>query len=348
MRSVIVTLMEEESVVAATPGICPICGCAEFEPLFQVPFPKHTSFEGKGFPLDFKLDVSAWRIVRCLGCSVRYPNPCPSKESITRYYADQQEPSDWEMVNYVEIPEKGRKAWAKFARNITLLNGRPGSMLEIGCAAGWVLHAAREQGWDAHGIEASPKFQKYAASTLKLPVQLGTIEEVNFGDKKFDVIVNTDVIEHLYDPVADLRRLRKIIKPDGYLVMATCDIGSTCAAFWGLDWRQIVISHTFYWTKKSMTVALNRAGFRVERFSEPRYWHPVWYKELIQRAREIIKLIARFALIKTYVPLGNRFSLVRKLVKILSGGKLDHQGMLYRIGDQPVLGDVMLVVARPV
>ena len=174
------------------------------------------------------------------------------------------------------------------------------------------------------------------------------LEDVEFEEKKFDLIVNTDVIEHLFDPVADLQRMRKIIKPDGYLVMATCDIGSACASYWGLDWRQLVISHTFYWTKHSMTVALERAGFRVERFSEPRYWHPVWWKELLLRIREIFKLIARYLLLKTYVPRANRNGWVQKLVKVFSLGKLDHPGMLYRIGDQPVLGDVMLVVARPI
>jgi len=342
-------MASEDKTVAATSGdVCPICGSGDFEPLFQVPFPLHTSFDGKGFPLDFKLDVPSWRIVRCHGCTVCYPNPCPTKESINRYYADQQDPNDWEMENYVNIPQKGKDAWADFVRNLTILNGKPGSLLEIGCAAGWVLHAAREQGWDAHGIEASPKFQKHAAGVLGLPVQLGTLETVDYGEKRFDVVMNTDVIEHLYDPVADLQRIRKIMKPGGYLVMATCDIGSACARFWGLDWRQLVISHTFYWTKKSMTTALERAGFRVESFSEPRYWHPTWRIQQIRRMREIAKLLARFLLLKTYVPLANRFKWIQNLVKTLSGGKLDNAGMLYRIGDQPVLGDVMLVVARPV
>jgi len=341
------TAILNDEPIRATRDVCPICGGGDYEPLFQVPFPCHTSLKGNGFPLDIKLDVPAWRIVRCSECSVRYPNPLPTKEAIHRYYADQQEPNDWEMINYVEIPEKARQSWSGFAERLTRLNGKPGSILEIGCAAGWLLDGARKLGWDAHGIEASPKFQKYAESTLKLPVRLGTIESVDFGEKKFDVIVNTDVIEHLYDPVADLKRLRKLMKPGGYLVMATCDIGSPCAQFWGLNWRQIVISHTFYWTKQSMTVALERAGFRVERFSEPRYWHPVWRMEQARKLREIAKLIARFVLLKTYVPLAGRNLWMQKLVKTLSAGKLDHEGMLYRIGDQPVLGDVMLVVARP-
>ncbi len=326
---------------------CPICESTEFTPLFQVPFPEHSHRPGKGFALEEQLDVPAWRIVRCHGCSVEYPNPQPSEESIRSYYANQQDPSEWEMENYVEIPQKGRDSWARFAAQLTELRGKPGAILEIGCAAGWLLRGARDLGWDAHGIEASPKFQKYASAVLNLPVRLGTLDSVDFGEKKFDVVVMTDVIEHLVDPVADLRRIRALLAPDGYLVVATCDIGSACARFWGLDWRQIVVSHTFYWTKKSMTKAMTRAGFRVERFSEPRYWHPNPRKEFAQRCREIVKLAARFVLLKTYVPLAERAPRVQQLVEDLSGGRLDHQGLLYRIGDQPVLGDVMLVIARP-
>jgi 2-polyprenyl-3-methyl-5-hydroxy-6-metoxy-1,4-benzoquinol methylase len=330
-----------------TTGACPICGCREFTPLFQVPFPDHSKSPGKGFPLEQKLDVPAWRIVRCHDCSVEYPNPRPSEESIRSYYANQLEPSDWEVENYVDIPQRGRDSWAHFAKLLTALRGKPGSLLEVGCAAGWLLEGARKGGWKVKGIEASPKFQKYASSVLKLPVELGTLESADLNGEIFDVVVMTDVIEHLIDPVSDLQRVRNLMAPDGYLVLATCDIGSLCARFWGLNWRQIVISHTFYWTKRSMAEALRRAGFRIERISEPRYWHPNRTLELVQRVREIAKLLARFALLKTYIPAAKRWSELRALVETFSFGRLNHDDLLHRIGDQPVLGDVMLVIARP-
>ena len=330
------------------PAVCPICGCESFTPLFQVPFPAHSRRPGRGFPLDTVLDVPAWRIVRCHGCTVGYPNPRPAAGSIRGYYARQMEPSDWERENYVEIPPRARDSWMAFAARLTALRGgTPGRVLEVGCAAGWLLHGARRLGWEVAGIEASPKFQRYAADTLGLPVHLGTLETVPLAPGQFDVVVMTDVIEHLADPVADLRRIRALLVPGGRLVLATCDLGSWSARFWGLDWRQIVISHTFYWTRRAMHRALAEAGFRVEQFSEPRCWHPHRGREALGRAREIAKLLARFALLKTYVPLADCFPAVRALVRTLSAGRLDHAGLLYRIGDQPVFGDVMLVVAQP-
>lgn len=337
---------EDDPPRVQPPG-CPICGCAAFTPLFQVPFPAHSQRPGRGFKLDTVLDVPAWRIVRCLCCEVGYPNPRPTPEEIRDYYAHQAEPNDWEMENYVEIPRKARQSWTRFAERLTLLRGGvPGRLLEVGCAAGWLLQGARSLGWEVEGIEASPKFQRYANATLGLPVHLGTLESVPLAPASFDVVVMTDVIEHLVDPVADLQRIRRLLAPGGRLVLATCDLGSWCARFWGLDWRQIVVSHTFYWTKRAMRHALGRAGLVAERFSEPRYWHPRQGTERRLRARETAKLFARFLLLKTYVPLAGRFAWLRTWVQTASGGRLDHADLLYRIGDQPVLGDVMLVVAR--
>ena len=337
---------EAESLCDEPTG-CPICGHATFTPLFQVPFPAHSQRPGRGFALDVALDVPAWRIVRCRGCGVGYPNPRPSAEAIHDYYARQVKPNDWEMENYVEIPQKARQSWTQFAQRLTeLRGGKPGRLLEIGCAAGWLLHGARSLGWEVEGIEASPKFQRYASSTLGLPVQLGTLESVSHAPGSFDVVVMTDVIEHLIDPVADLHRIRRLLAPGGRLVLATCDLDSWCARFWGLDWRQIVISHTFYWTRRSMNHALARAGFVAEQFSEPRYWHPRPSEEHRLRLRETAKLLARFFLLKTYVPLARCFAWPRRLLRTASRGRLDHADLLYRIGDQPVLGDVMLVVAR--
>ena len=48
--------------------------------------------------------------------------------------------------------------------------------------------------------------------------------------------------------VADLALCRDLLEPGGLLVVATCDIGSFAARYYGLRWRQLVISHTYYWT----------------------------------------------------------------------------------------------------
>lgn len=115
---------------------CPICGSYRFTPQFQVPFPNYSSMGWRGFSLKSTLDVPAWVIVKCLDCSVRYPNPFPTEKDITNYYALQMEPTDWEIEHYVEVSLQERATRARLVESLEVLNGSAGSLLEIGCAAG--------------------------------------------------------------------------------------------------------------------------------------------------------------------------------------------------------------------
>ncbi|HEY9713595.1 MAG TPA: class I SAM-dependent methyltransferase, partial [Chroococcales cyanobacterium] len=203
--------------------------------------------------MDEHVDVPTWTIARCKGCTVETVYPRPSIQQIERYYANQTEPNEYEQQYYVRVPETKLKGFEDLARRLTSLNKKPGRLLEIGCAAGWLLERARRQGWDVQGLEASPKFHSFATGELKLPVTLGTISSVDTDRLgTFDTIVMFDVLEHLHDPVSDLAKIRKLLKPDGRLVVATCAIDSFFARFYGLAWRQLVVSHTFYWTRKSL------------------------------------------------------------------------------------------------
>ena len=108
------------------------------------------------------------------------------------------------------------------------------------------------------------------------------------------------------------------------------------------------MSHTVYWTHRAMSLAMERAGFAVESFSEVRYWDPDPARERKAKAREVAKLAARAALFNGYVRPAERFEPLRKLPALLTRGRLDHADLKWKIGDQPILGDVMLVVARPI
>lgn len=328
---------------------CPICGDSRATRHFQVPFPNHSATGRRGFAPAESVDVSTWIISRCRGCTAEYARPRPTVRDITDFYATQLRPNEWEQTHFVEISEDEQKGWARFARKLTALRGSPGSMLEIGCAAGWLLKGARDEGWDIAGLEASPKFQRYATEVLDLPVHLDTIDALREeAYPAYDVVVMTDVMEHLQDPVRDLRAIRPHVKPGGYLVIATCDIGSVVARWYGLAWRQVVPSHTIYWTKRSMTEALHHADFAVERFSEPRYWDPDPSLERQALVREVVKVVARWMLQNTYVPIMRRLPALHPVPAILTHGRLNHDSLLDKIGDQAVLGDVMLVIARPI
>src|SRR5204862_8009373 len=84
----------------------------------------------------------------------------------------------------------------------------PSTDLEVGCAAGDALAKLRLRGWEAHGIEPSPRAAEVAASR-GFPVHCGPLETAPDPDRKFGLVLAANVVEHLHDPVAALARVRR-------------------------------------------------------------------------------------------------------------------------------------------
>ena len=323
---------------------CPICGSEELSARFRVAFPRFGPNSSHVWPVDVEPPVPYWSIDGCGNCGVHFANPMPAADELVRYYGGQQEPNEWEVIHYVEDTPGRSAGWSRFAEKLTRLNRGPGKLLEVGPAAGQLLRAARDQGWSVVGVEASPKFARIVREH-DIAVHQGILETFD-GEDQFDLIVLLDVLEHVHDPVADLARCNRLLKPNGRIVISTCDIGSFAARYYGLEWRQLVISHTFYWTKQSLKRALSRAGFDLVQVSSVRWSGPDPVQERRLRRNEFAKLLVRKAVQLTWIPVTKRIRLVRTFQRTFKDGRFD-DWVTYKIGDQAVMSEVLLGVARP-
>ena len=123
-------------------------------------------------------------------------------------------------------------------------------------------------------------------------------------------------------------------------------MSSAAARHYGVHWRQVVVSHLNYSTPTSIERILDRTGWRVDLISEPRYWDPDPAIERRKRVVEVAKLVARMALMPL-MRAGDRFPALTTVPARVSGGRITWKRLVFSIGDQAVLGDVMLVIARP-
>jgi SAM-dependent methyltransferase len=94
----------------------------------------------------------------------------------------------------------------------------PGRLLELGCASGVVLEAARERGWSVQGVEYSADAAAEAAR-YGIAVAVGGLAEAKLPDLAFDVAFAGDVLEHVPDPALVLAELSRVIAPGGALVV---------------------------------------------------------------------------------------------------------------------------------
>ena len=94
-----------------------------------------------------------------------------------------------------------------------------GRFLEIGCAGGAFLDAARKRGYVVRGVEFSRDAAQVARDRFGLEVVTGDVCDAGFAEGSWDVVFMGDVIEHLTDPVSTLREIRRITSSGGLLVL---------------------------------------------------------------------------------------------------------------------------------
>ena len=80
-----------------------------------------------------------------------------------------------------QVSEHERDALGRLRAAGRRSQAEPGKVLEIGCAAGWLLAGRARRGLGAYGIEASPKFADHARDTLGLKVHCGTLDDCRDG-----------------------------------------------------------------------------------------------------------------------------------------------------------------------
>lgn len=97
----------------------------------------------------------------------------------------------------------------------------PARVLELGSAHGGFVALLRLAGFDATGLEISPWVVEFARATFAVPMLLGPLEAQHLETASFDAIALMDVLEHLHDPTATMRRCLDLLKPDGILLIQT-------------------------------------------------------------------------------------------------------------------------------
>jgi len=220
-------------------------------------------------------DVDGFHIVRCRNCGLLYVNPRWQEDVLREIYTETYYDHDgirnglefFGYDNYVADEDNIKITFERRLKTIEryVSNGR---LLDIGCATGFFLALARSKGWDVLGTEVSQFGAQYAREKLGLDVCLGTLRGLGLADEAFDVVTMWDVIEHVTDPMAELREIHRILRDGGLLSIITPDAGSLVARLLGKRWEEFrrVREHVYFFSRRTMAEMLRQAGFDVLKF----------------------------------------------------------------------------------
>ncbi|MBB5035175.1 class I SAM-dependent methyltransferase [Prosthecobacter vanneervenii] len=97
-----------------------------------------------------------------------------------------------------------------------------GAVLDIGCGQGWQLAEIRKLRPEARlfGMDISPKLVSLAREHVPgAQVETGDADKLSYPADSFDVVVMTEVLEHLSDPVLALGQIRQVLKSGGWMLI---------------------------------------------------------------------------------------------------------------------------------
>lgn len=91
-------------------------------------------------------------------------------------------------------------------------------VLDVGCGLGRLLSRFPE--FDRYGMDISPSYLQYAQRE-GIDLCLARIEDMPYTDNYFDLVICTDVLEHVFDLYAACTQLLRVTRPGGILVVRT-------------------------------------------------------------------------------------------------------------------------------
>jgi len=130
--------------------------------------------------------------------------------------------------------------------------------LDIGCGVGDVLFDLAMAGAEAYGIDYSSNSIKFAgdylkSKNLKATLKVGDAQNLPFGENFFDVVICSEVLEHIPDDSRAVKEMRRVLKKYGIAII-TAPSGGKAVKEWG---------HIRHYSDEKMRKLLEDNGFRI-------------------------------------------------------------------------------------
>lgn len=227
-------------------------------------------------------EAAAARVVRC-ACGLVFVTPQPDRSTIERAYGPEYY-SPWQ-----EQAALRASIWRRRLEDVEAIRPPPGHLLDVGCGTGVFLRCARERGWRVTGTELSA----YACQEARregIPVLQGELWEVGVPTASCDVVTAWHVVEHVGDPKRLMQECHRVLKPGGWLLLATPNMDDHLfrIAYWLARGHRPPLYepkerelHLFYFSPRTLRTLLQSTGFHDVSISFDRGAAAVWSKRAV-------------------------------------------------------------------
>jgi 2-polyprenyl-3-methyl-5-hydroxy-6-metoxy-1,4-benzoquinol methylase len=181
----------------------------------------------------------------------------PSSEALYEYYSNNYERTSYlspiTINRYNEILDR----FEAFRKT--------GNLLDVGAGYGFFLAIARQRGWNVYGTELTDEAVNHCTEK-GLTMFKGELQNLDFGDLEFDVIISIEVIEHIYNPVEYLTKMNEILRPGGTIYVTTPNFNSYLRHRLKENYNVIEYpNHLGYFTRKTLNNLFTENGFKTDK-----------------------------------------------------------------------------------
>lgn len=207
-------------------------------------------------------------LYHCRSCGLLFQNEGEILERLPSFYPDGYW---WEPSGAASRWERLYREWViRHDQLALLLEICPPAeglrLLDIGCGSGALVKGACRQGFDAYGLESSPRAVRVAEKEAPGRIFQGTERDMVEAGEKFDVLTLFHSLEHIPGPFAYLKELRKLLNEPGRIVVQVPNSASYQARLLGRRWYGLDCPrHLYNYSSYALLHLLSRAGYRVKR-----------------------------------------------------------------------------------
>jgi SAM-dependent methyltransferase len=232
---------------------CPLCGSEAVTLLHRVP--------------DYFLTGQVFILSKCSSCSFIFLKDQPVGTDLEQYYK-----SDEYISHNNEAPGLTNTIY-RLSRSImlrrkllivkNLTNTSSGSLLDIGSGTGHFAGIMKRSGWAAEGIELNDKARTFSEKEFGIrSYEPGDISRL--PDEKYDCITLWHVLEHFSDPFSYIAEIRRLLKPDGIVLLALPNSSSADAVHYKEEWAAWdVPRHLWHFNPDTLRIFSDNSGFQI-------------------------------------------------------------------------------------
>jgi len=153
----------------------------------------------------------------------------------------------------------------------------PGRILDIGCGRGLLLYYLKRQGWKVSGTENNRETCETIEQRFSIPMNPGEAGTYYLPKASFDGVVLWHVLEHLKDPVMALAEAGRLLKRNGFLIIALPNLESVQAKFFKEHWFHLSFPyHLHHFSFSSLKTLAEGNGFQTKRTHHFFLYHNVF------------------------------------------------------------------------